>query len=215
MQQHVIKSFGFLKTLAIGGLVFLLPLIVVGALVGQVVPIVMSVAMMIWNYLPGQMHDTKGVSLAIFLAIAFIAFLCFAAGLFARRSFGRKISKFIEKNVLLFFPRYAIVREQMAGSIGGDAAKPTLKPIRLTFDQTSRIAFEVERTPQGQVTVYLPGSPDPWVGSVMFVAADRVEPLGVEFSDAIATFEQLGRGSAALLAVHAATNKNASPDVNR
>ncbi len=202
MQQHVMKSFGFLKTLAIGGLVFLLPLIVVGALVGQVLPIVVSVATTIWNYLPEGMHNTKGVALAISLAVAFVIFLCFAAGLFARRSFGRKISKFIEKNVLLFFPRYAIVREQMAGSIGGDAAKPTLKPVRLTFDQTSRIAFEVERTPQGQVTIYLPGSPDPWVGSVIFVATDRVELLDIEFSDAIATFEQLGRGSASLLAEH-------------
>ncbi|MBL4883445.1 MAG: hypothetical protein JKY95_02770, partial [Planctomycetaceae bacterium] len=155
MQKHVIKSFGFLRTLGIGGLVFLLPLIVVGALVGQVVPIVMSVAITIWNQLPEEMHNPQGVALAVSLAIGFVVLLCFAAGLFARRRFGRRISKFIEKNVLLFFPRYAIVREQMAGSIGGDAAKPTLKPVRLTWDDTVRLAFEVERTSDGQqVTVY-------------------------------------------------------------
>jgi hypothetical protein len=40
----MIKHIGFLKTTAIGGLLFLLPLIIVGALIGQVVPIVMTVA---------------------------------------------------------------------------------------------------------------------------------------------------------------------------
>ena len=38
------SSIHFLRTTAIGGVLFLLPLIVLGALIGQVVPIVMSIA---------------------------------------------------------------------------------------------------------------------------------------------------------------------------
>ena len=44
MKEHVARKIGFLKTTAIGGLVFLLPLIVIGILLGQLVPIVLTVA---------------------------------------------------------------------------------------------------------------------------------------------------------------------------
>ena len=52
MEQHVThvkKSFGFLKTTAIGGLIFLLPLIVIGILVGEIAPIVLAVAKVLAN----------------------------------------------------------------------------------------------------------------------------------------------------------------------
>jgi hypothetical protein len=61
------------------------------------------------------------------------------------------------------------------------------------------------RTPAGialliLVTVYLPGSPDPWMGSVVILPAERVEPVAVEFGDAVAVCEQLGRNSKIFLA---------------
>jgi len=191
------KSFGFLKTTAIGGLIFLLPLIVIGALVGQVVPIVFTIAEFLGEWLP--VKSAGGISLLVLLAIAVLLFLCFLSGLAARRSIGRKFSEVIEKNLLLLFPRYAIFKDQMAGSIGGDQTRPTMKPVLVKFDDASRIAFETDRTDAGLVTIYMPGAPDPWSGYVAYMTADRVEPLEIEFSDAVATFEKLGRESAQVL----------------
>jgi uncharacterized membrane protein len=191
------KSFGFLKTTAIGGLIFLLPLIVIGALVGQVVPIVITIAKVLGDWLP--VKSAGGISLLVLLAIAVLLFLCFLSGLAARRSIGRKFSEVIEKNLLLLFPRYAIFKDQMAGSIGGDHTKPRMKPVLVRFDDASRIAFETDRTDAGLVTIYLPGAPDPWSGYVAYMTADRVEPLEIEFSDAVATLEQMGRESAKVL----------------
>jgi uncharacterized membrane protein len=62
------------------------------------------------------------------------------------------------------------------------------------------MAFEVERAQAGLVTIYLPGSPDPWAGTVAFIEENRVQPLPIEFSDALASFERLGSGSAKLIA---------------
>lgn len=47
---------------------------------------------------------------------------------------------------------------------------------------------------------YLPGSPDPWIGSVLLVQADRVQPLDVSFTETAAICERLGRDSTNLLA---------------
>ncbi len=190
---------GFLRTTAIGGLLFLLPLIVLGALIGQVVPMVLSIAESLGQVLP--VKTPGGIAVLVLLAIAILLTLCFVAGLIARRSFGLRISEAFEKKLVLFFPRYAILKDQMADTIGGDQTKPQMKPVLIKFDQCMRIGFETERSEDAQlVAVYLPGSPDPWAGKVALVSIDRVEPLNAEFGVAAATCEQLGRGSAKLLA---------------
>ena len=51
----------------------------------------------------------------------------------------------------------------------------------------------------GWATVFLPGSPDPWSGSVVIVELSRVQRLEIPFTEAIATAEQLGRGSLRLI----------------
>ncbi len=190
----------FLRTTAIGGLLFLLPLIVVGALIGQVVPIVMTIAESLGEILPGFVKTPGGIALLILLAIAILLLLCFAAGLLARRSFGRNLSEAFEKKLVLLFPRYAILRDQMADSIGGDQAKAQMKPVIARFDDCIRLGFETERNEEaGFVSVYLPGSPDPWAGKVVLLKIDRVDLLEADFGEAVATCEQLGRGSTALV----------------
>ncbi len=190
----------FLRTTAIGGLIFLLPLIVVGALIGQVVPIVMTVAESLGEILPGVVKTPGGIAVLILLAIVFLLLLCFAAGILASKSFGRKLSEAFEKKLTLFFPRYAILKDQMADSIGGDQAKPKMKPMLVRFDDCRRIGFETERNEETHVvTIYLPGSPDPWAGKVVLVDVDRVEALKTDFGSTVAICEQLGRGSSAAI----------------
>jgi uncharacterized membrane protein len=186
----------FLRTTAIGGLLFLLPLIVVGALIGQVVPIVLTVAESLGEILPGFVKTPGGIALLILLAIAILLLLCFAAGILARKSFGRNLSEAFEKKLVLLFPRYAILKDQMADSIGGDQTTPQMKPVLVRFDDCMQVGFETERNEETQiVAVYLPGSPDPWAGKVVLVGVDRVKGLKTDFGSAVATCEQLGRGS--------------------
>jgi uncharacterized membrane protein len=192
---------GFLRTTAIGGLLFLLPLIVVGALIGQVVPIVLTIAETLGGILPGFVKTPGGITLLIVLAILILLALCFVCGLIARRSFARRLSTAFEKQLLLLFPRYAILKDQMADSIGGDQAKVKMKPVLIRFEESMRIGFETERSRQsGLVAVYLPGSPDPWSGRVVLVDRARVDQLQATFGEVTATCEQLGRGSIAIAA---------------
>ena len=169
MTEQVQRSLGFLKTTAIGGLIFLLPLIVVGALLGQVVQIVLMVAEVLGEWIP--VNTVGGWALVFVLAVVVVLLCCFLAGLAARRSLAKRFAQTIEKNLLLLFPRYAIFKDQMAGTIGGDESKPRLKPVLVEFNDATRIAFEVERIDAGPVAIYLPGAPDPWSGSVVYMNA--------------------------------------------
>ena len=187
----------FCKTTAIGGLLFLLPLIVLGALIGQVAPLVVSIASAFNKNIP--VKTGAGIAVLVALSIAVILLLCFAAGMFARWSIGKKISTAFEKKLALFFPRYSILKDQMADTIGGDETRPQMKPVLVVFDECQRIAFETERDEkQGLATVFLPGSPDPWSGKVVMLKLERVTRLDADFGHAAATCEQVGRGSIAM-----------------
>ena len=100
----------------------------------------------------------------------------------------------------MVFPKYAIYKDILAGNIGGDSHAPTLIPVTIQFDDSIRIGYEAGRTEQGLVIAYLPGSPDPWMGSVVLVEPGRIQPLDVDFGETSAIFERLGRDSGRLLA---------------
>lgn len=197
--KHVKKSFGFLKTTAIGGLIFLLPLIVIGILVGQIAPIVLAIAKVLSNSSYIDTDKPADVALLFALSIAIVVLMCFLAGMIARWSIGQKLSRFMEKNLIILFPRYAIYREQLKGSIGGEDNKPELIPVLVRFDDVTRLAFEAERTEGSLVSIFLPGSPDPWTGNVIFMSPDRVERLDIPFSEALGICERMGRESLHLL----------------
>ena len=82
----------------------------------------------------------------------------------------------------------------------GEQSEAAFKPVLVRFDDLAQLAFEIERGPDDLVTVYLPGSPDPWSGSVAQVTADRVDALTGEFPPMIKSFRKFGRGSTDLLA---------------
>jgi uncharacterized membrane protein len=200
MKERVSRTWSVLKTTAIGGIFFLLPLVVIGALLGQMLQIVWVVARSIHELLP--IHSAWGYSLLFVLSFLLILLLCFAAGVAAKKSLGKRFTDSVEKYLLMLFPRYAIFKEQLTGNIGGEVLRNQLTPVMVSMPEGYRLGMEVERgTVQGNnwVTVYFPGSPDPWSGSVGVVDDSRVKRLQVPFTEAVATAEQLGRGSLKLL----------------
>lgn len=204
MKDHVLGHLSFLRATAIGGIFFLLPLVVLLFFLGQIAQVVVAVAAQIQPLLRdyvGISHAT-GYFLIFAIAALVIVLACFAAGILASRSVARQFTGWVEKYLLMMFPRYAIFKEQLSGNIGGDIAKNRLKSVRVRLDGYSRLAFEVERFPEwvdgepddpaALVTLYLPGAPDPWSGTVVYVTADRVEPLQAGFPDVLGAFEKLG-----------------------
>jgi uncharacterized membrane protein len=128
-----------------------------------------------------------------------LAALCYLAGLAARRSFASRFAQKIEKNQLLLFPRYAIMKEQFAANLGEQLAM-AMKPVLVELEGAARVGFEVDRSAAGLVSVYLPGSPDPWQGMVVHVESARVRPLAADFAAAVALCESMGRQSSGVLA---------------
>ena len=194
MQDHIGKSLGFVKTTALGGLFFLLPLVVLVVLLGYIYSIVSVVYDPLKEWIP--VSTAAGLATLFAIAVGIILLLCFAAGIVARRAIGRKFSRTVEKQLMTVFPKYAVYKDLLADNIGGSENLPSLQPIIVHLADADQLAFEADRLPDGTAVVYLPGAPDTWIGRVVLVTAQQVEPVDVPFSEFLGIFERLGRDSA-------------------
>ena len=175
------------------------------ALVSQVAPILLEVSTFLHDYLP----DTNSISISTIVSavLALLVILCFIAGMIARWSISQRLTKLFEKNLLLLFPRYAILKDQMADTIGGEENRPDTQSVLVTLADRQMIGFESERSEDGKkVVVYLPGAPDTWAGSTIIVESSQVITLDRTFGETVSIHENMGRGSLEFIDI-----KKASP----
>jgi uncharacterized membrane protein len=183
------------RTMFVGGLIFLVPFAMILLVFGKVFSVALRLAEPAEKMIP--IESVAGVALADILAVAIILLACLLAGAVATSTRGQRIQRRIDGWLLNLIPRYAFVKS-MTESIGGQKEN-TLTPVLVRFDDLSQIAFEVERGPDELVTVYLPGSPDPWSGSVAQVTADRIDVLAADFASVVRSLRKIGRGPSALI----------------
>jgi uncharacterized membrane protein len=183
----------FIRTTIVGGIIFLIPLVFVAVVLGKAFSLMLVVARPVGKLIP--IESVAGIALVNLIAVVAMLVFCFLAGVAARSAVGARLFQSVDNLLLMLVPKYALIKNRLTGSIGLDEGMSLQKPVLVRLDDQSQIAFEIERAEDGQVAVYLPGSPDPWSGAVVFVTADRVAPLNIGQSAAIKALRALGRGA--------------------
>jgi hypothetical protein len=69
-----------------------------------------------------------------------------------------------------------------------------LVPATVKFDNSCQLAFEIERIAGGNMSVFLPDSPDPRFSPVRVATDDRLTPLGMTVKATADVTKRLGRG---------------------
>lgn len=186
----------FLRTTLVGGIIFLIPLVFVVAVLGKALQITKSVAVPIGNLIP--IESVAGVAIVPILMTVILFLSCFLAGVAARSPAGQRVYKKLDTILLRMIPGYAWVKG-VTGDISDEDAEKALKPVMVRFDDQHQLAFEVDRTADGLVAVYLPGAPDPHAGTVSFVTSDRVQSIDAGFKAVTRVCKNFGRGSGTVL----------------
>ena len=186
-----------LKSTLIGGVLFLIPLVIVVAVLGKAVELAYHALKPAAQWAI-TFDDPTALALAGAAAVVLVVLLCFIAGLLARWAFAKRIGQWIEDRLNDVYPRYAVLKS-MAHGYGVAETGHALKPVLARYNDHDRIAFEVERGTDGRVTLFLPGSPDPWAGAIIHMDAERVEPLETDFDTVMKSLQWLGRGTAEIL----------------
>jgi uncharacterized membrane protein len=184
---------GFIKTTVVGGFVFLIPAVIVVVALGKLIGALKVLAKAL-SPLFGIESFAGGLVLDL-LAFTVTVLLGFVAGLLARRTSAKRMREKLDRTLLNSFPGYAFIKgfadnlrhtEELAGSF---------VPVVVQFDDYVQIAFETQREPDGKVAVYLPGAPNPWSGTVVYVSNERVKPLPITLTEALRNIRTLGKGS--------------------
>jgi uncharacterized membrane protein len=194
-----LKAFNeFLKTTIFGGLVFLVPVILIILVLRHALEFAGKLAKPIATAMPdvGLGH----AALASLIAILILVALAFAAGLVARTDTGKRITKWFEESLLGGLPQYQMAKTVAEGfaQVEGDAA--TMKPVLVLIDEGWQIAYHLEDLQDGWVSVFVPQSPTPMSGNVMFVDRARVRPLPIAMKEAVLLVKRLGIGAGGVLA---------------
>lgn len=184
---------GFIKNTLIGGLIFLIPFVIIFVVIAKAIKIMVGLAKPISKIVP--IESFAGIAIIDILAILLIVVLCFLAGLVARSSIGKNSFKALDDMLANFIPGYSILKTIANSFKTEEEAEKNLKPVLAKFDDLSQLGFEVEKIDNGLVAVFLPGSPDTWSGSVAYMTEDRVERLDIDLLAVKKTLRTLGNGS--------------------
>lgn len=186
----------FIKTTLIGGVLYLVPIIVLLAIIGKAHEITSKLVEPLAANFPEGLFGFGAVRL---LAIGALVLFCFLAGLFAKTNLAKRVSDWLESTVLSNVPGYTMIKG-MSESMAGIEQSTGQEAVLARIEDAWQVAFLVERIEGGHVAVYVPGAPNPASGSVYFMTEDRIKPLHMPLTNALKCVRRLGVGSNAVLA---------------
>ncbi len=186
----------FLKATLVGGILFMVPLILLLMVLRQGLDIAEKVAEPVAQRFP--VHHVLGLTVTTIAAVVLIVVVSFLLGLAVRTSIGRRLREEMEWRILGKVPGYVVLKSMLTGSTGMENEEE-LAVVLARIEDAWQLAFLVETHDDGQQTVYVPGAPSPSSGSIFYLPADRVRRVDLSIHQAVAVIRRFGRGSKDLL----------------
>jgi uncharacterized membrane protein len=192
------KALGeFIRTTLIGGILFLLPIVVLIVVLGKAQNITSRIVAPLAERMPVQ--SVGGVALARILAIGVIALFCFLAGLFARTRLANRSMGLLERGLLSYVPGYNFLKGISESLVGFETKHPQ-EVVLARIEEAWQIGFMMERVENDHYAIFVPGAPSIWSGSVYFMTEDRFQRIHISRAEAMKCLRQLGEGTNKLLA---------------
>ena len=183
----------FFKATVIGGLMFLVPVVLVLVVLGKALQFAGKVAQPIARTLP--VSHMGGVAMATLIAVAILLLIALLAGLAARTGPGRRVTHWFEESILGGMPQYRMVKSLAEGLTQLENGTG-MQPVLMRGDEGWMLGYQMEELPNGWRVIFLPASPTPMSGNVIYVEAARVQTLDLSMSEAMQLVKRLGIGSA-------------------
>jgi hypothetical protein len=184
--------FKFIKTTVVGGVLFILPLVLVAVLIEKAIHLLRGPVQKLLPMFAD--YDVAGVALLSLVTLAGLMLLCFLAGLLARTAAARRTLESVENNVLGKLPGYQLVKEtaeRFAGLENIDGAKVGL----LREDENWRLCMVCE-TSGDWATIFIPdgGMAGVTAGEVRIAPMANVVITDINWLPVINNLKRGGRG---------------------
>jgi uncharacterized membrane protein len=195
-RQDSSSFFNLLKATIVGGLLFLLPLILVVLLLGHAMKLAAKVAHPVAQAV--GLDAALGPAAEDGLAVVMLLVIAIAAGVVAGTAIGKTLMRWAENSFLGGLPQYRLMKTMAEGLTQietADGATPAL----INVEDGWQLGYRLEQLANGWVAVFIPQSPTPMSGNVMYLPAQRVRSLDIPMMEAMGVVKSMGAGSAKAL----------------
>ena len=187
----------FLKTTAIGGLLVLLPVLLLYLLLAETLPLIIALATPIADLFPKGTFDR--INFPVLIALILLVGASFVIGLALRSAAGRRIGGWIEQNALGRLPAYSALKGLTKGFVGATEGAAFRPALLISSDDERELAYVIEDHGDGQLTVLVPWSPAAFAGSLKIVSQDRIEFVDTNLGEFTKVLSHWGVGVRDLL----------------
>lgn len=182
----------FIRQTLVAGIFVLIPILFVAYILAQGFIAIRAVATPAIDFF-GLQH-VWGFILLNLVAIL-IALIClFCAGLLARLAFVSGPMARLDKSMADRIPFYSMAKGILSGVVNDDTSIDQMKSVVVRVGGGLRIGFEIERTTDGYVVVFLPNVPNPQTGIAAAFLPDDIEPVELAPHQALEMMQFFGKG---------------------
>ena len=184
------QIFGFLKTTAMGGVLVMVPLLIMYMMVTELLDITIGIATSVTSVFPADfLRDLDEHILVAFLLLFSAAFLM---GLTLRSSLLRRLGRAIEEATLGRLTIYVAIKRLSRGLLGGVDGNAFQTGLVTVSEGARQLVYIVEDNGKGLLTVFVPLSPMGLTGSIWLLDEDKVERLAISVGQASKVIGQWG-----------------------
>lgn len=180
----------FLRTTLTGGILFLLPVVLVLILLNKARLLLLKFSAPLTEKMPDLIFGLDGSNLA---AIVLLVLICFISGLVFRSPLTRKGIDALEEHVLSYLPGYAMLKSITTDALN-DTREHNMTTVLVSDGDSWKIGFLVEEN-AAHCTVFIPDAPRHDAGEVKIVPSLQVKKVNVTTSKAARSLQRYGKGS--------------------
>lgn len=181
-----------LKTTIAGGVLLLVPLILILFLLSKGLKVAERLSQPIVNAI--GLKTVGGVALGTLIAVAGLLLISFLAGLLARTRVGQAAYSALENSILGILPQWRMARG-LVESFGPDKGSE-IEVVLVPTDAGWCLGFVLEKPAGEWWTVFIPGAPQWTSGSISYARTQQVKHTGLTSAEAILLIRRCGVGSA-------------------
>lgn len=157
------------KRIGKGIVQFLLPVIILVFLFEKASSVVQGIMLPLKPYLPTE--RIFGVGMFSLISLLFIVLVCYIAGMLSDRKRVKSFVSFIEDNLFVFIPGYAMIKS--SADAGIDDTVDNWKVVMINEDDNLKYGIEVNRRPDGYSIIFIPEPPDAKSGEMKLMLESK------------------------------------------
>ena len=179
------------RTTILGGILFLLPLILIIFLLSKALNLIERLSQPIVDAV--GVRTVGGVAVVTFVAIAALLLISFLTGMLARTRLGQAAYSSLESSILGILPQWRMARG-LVESFGAEKTSD-VEIVLVPSDAGWCLALVLEKPAGDWWTVFIPGAPQWTSGSISYAHSEQVHQTGLTFAETIMLIRRCGVGS--------------------